>query len=229
MTVPLSRPYTTPFGLPVITHVDPAIFTATFFGDCLDCCFCHDSCCQYGARVDGPGIERLSAHAEALEPYLGIPRDQWLEDWREPDADYPGGLFTRTRVVDGRCVFANRRGRGCLLQKYALETGLDVHALKPMVCSTFPVLWEAGVLGPAPEVAEHSLVCLGPATTLYRSARAALARSFGDGLVTELDDLEGTVLGPSTGTRRSGTLGLPVLRAPAPNRHLRLCSQPAAR
>jgi hypothetical protein len=213
MTLQLSRPYASRHGRPVIERVDPAIFVQTFFGACMDCGFCHDSCCQHGARVDLCGVERLAGHADALEAYLGVPRGQWLEDWREPDDDYAGGGFTRTRVVDGRCVFANRHGRGCLLQTFALGAGLDVRALKPMVCGTFPVLWEAGVLGPATEVAERSLVCLGPGATLYRSARTDLAYYFGGALVAELDALEARALAEAGRARAAEVISLPVVPA----------------
>jgi hypothetical protein len=205
--LPLTRPYADRDGLPVLHQVDPRIFGERYFAACMDCTFCHDSCCQYGARVDPIWQERLAARAGALEEFLGIPRTQWFEDWVEPDQDYAGGRFTRTRLVDGACVFLNRRGRGCQLHSFALANGLDPRELKPTVCNLFPVLWEQGVLNPALEVLERSLVCLGPGETLYRSARDGLRHHFGTALVGELDALEAAVLGE--GTRR--TISLPMI------------------
>ena len=195
MIVPLSRPYPSRAGAPVIDRVDLGIYLETFFAACFDCTFCHDWCCFYGASVDPLTVERITAHAGDLEAYLGIPRDQWFEGGFRPDAGYPGGGFLRTRVVEGACVFLNRRGRGCMLHRFALESGAPVEDVKPMVCTLFPVLWEDGVLGPAEEVRERGLVCLGPGLSLYRSARPAILHYFGPELVAELDALEGRTPG----------------------------------
>jgi Fe-S-cluster containining protein len=204
--VPLSRPYASRAGAPVIDRVETRIYLDTFFAACFDCTFCHDWCCFYGASVDPLTVERITAHAGDLEAYLGIPRAQWFENGYEEDAGYPGGKVTRTRVVEGACVFLNRRGRGCVLHRFALESGVPVEDVKPMVCSLFPVLWEGGVLGPAQEVRERGLVCLGPGLSLYRSARPALLHYFGADLVAELDVLEGR-----THADVPATVALPLL------------------
>jgi Fe-S-cluster containining protein len=190
----LSRPYASRYGRPVIERVDPRIYTDTFYGACMECRFCHDSCCQYGARVDPLWLERTADRAAELEALLGVGRERWFEDWFEPDPDYAGGRFSRTRVEGERCIFLNRAGRGCQLHRFALETGREVYDVKPMVCGTFPVLWENGVLNPALEVLEDSLVCRGPGPTLYQSAREALAYYFGDAFVAELDAQEAATL-----------------------------------
>jgi hypothetical protein len=188
--VPLSRPYTSRAGAPVIDGVDTRIYLGTFFAACSDCTFCHDWCCFCGASVDMRTVEEINAQAGALETTLVIPRGQWFEEGFEPDASYPGGKVTRARVVKGACEFLNREGRGCLLHRYAVDNGVPVEDVKPMVCSQFPVLWEGSVLGPAEEVQQQGLVCLGPGLTLYRSARSALLHYFGADLVAELDVLE---------------------------------------
>jgi Fe-S-cluster containining protein len=216
--IPLSRPYASRDGLPVIDRVDPRIWTESFFTACMSCTFCHDSCCQYGARVDMRWIERTMSRADALEAALGIPRGDWLQDWIEPDNDYAGGHFKRTQVVDDKCIFLNRQGRGCLLHKFALDNGLDVRDVKPMVCNTFPVLWEEGVLNPALEVLERELVCLGPGGSLYRSARTELAYYFGAELVQELDALEARILAETPPQAENGQrVTLPMV-SPNPER-----------
>src|SRR5258707_12520835 len=108
MLVSLSRSYPGRAGVPVVDRVDPRIFTKTYFAACMECTFCHDSCCQYGATVEAPMVEQILAQADALEAYLGIPRSQWFEGTYKPDAGYPGGRYTRTRVANGSCVFLNQ-------------------------------------------------------------------------------------------------------------------------
>src|SRR5262245_62091971 len=131
MIVPLSRPYAARGGVPVVDRIDTRLFTATFFSACMECTFCHDSCCQYGATVEEPMMETLLAMKDGLEPVVGRPASEWFDGKFRTDPEYPGGRFTRTRVFDGRCVFLNRAGRGCLLHKYALERDVPVHAMKP--------------------------------------------------------------------------------------------------
>ncbi len=212
-TVPLSRPYPTRNGLARVRSVDPAIFRTTYFAACMDCTDCYDTCCQYGAGVELETVERIRAHADALEAFVGIARERWFAgEVAESAGGCPGGPRRRTAVVDGSCVFLNRKGRGCLLHRVALENGLDVRQLKPMVCSLFPVLWWDEVLGPPGEIEDGTLVCLGPGPTLYRSARTDLGYYFGAALVAELDALEAAVLAvaPPCGSDPSRT-SLPLV------------------
>jgi Fe-S-cluster containining protein len=190
MFVPLSRPFSSPTGAPVVDRIDPRLFTWTFFARCMDCTFCHDSCCQYGATVEVPLMEALLARRAELEPVVKRPAEEWFDGRFRDDYEYPGGAFTRTRVFDGRCVFLNREGRGCLLHSHALATQQPVHALKPMACNLFPVWWNEGAIVLPPEIEERELVCLGEGETLYRSARADLRYYYGPELVEELDRLE---------------------------------------
>ena len=148
MIVPLSRAYAARGGNPVVERVDRRIFSLTYFHECMACTFCHDSCCQHGATVELPLVEKLAALADQLEPFVDVPRDRWYggnEMWDDPD--FPGGWFTRTDTratpLGPRCVFANSRGRGCALHTFALERGLPVHDVKPMACNLFPVLGTA--------------------------------------------------------------------------------------
>jgi Fe-S-cluster containining protein len=209
--VNLSRPYTARDGTPTVDRVDVRIFRETFFSACMECSFCFDTCCQYGATVEAPMAEEILRQAGELEQYLGVPRERWFEPEFKTDPSYPGGKYTRTRVVDGSCVFLNRTGRGCLLHRFCLEKGVEVHQLKPMACHLFPVLWDEGVLIVPLEVQDRSLVCLGAGPTLYRSARGDLGYYFGPELVAELDALESQHGRPPASPTSSLVISLPVL------------------
>lgn len=214
MTVPLSRPYPSRYGVPVLDRVDPAIFTLRYHADCMNCTYCHDSCCQYGADIETPRVRALEGIAADFEAYLGVPRADWFRD--DPDdvgfleePDYPGGEYTRTAVVDlppGRsphnaeaCVFLDPAGRGCRIHRYAIERHLDVHDIKPMVCLFFPLSHGGGELKPAYEFDIRDLVCENDGPTLYASTRDEVAYYFGPELVAELDRLAAAHAPPAGG------------------------------
>lgn len=182
----LSRPYTARAGAPTIDHVDSNIFTHRYFAACLACGFCRDACCTHGVDVDVEMAERILGQADAIESLSGISRREWFTP-AEADGDFPGGASVRTRVLDGACVFLNRRGRGCLLHAHAAGTGQDYHAIKPMVSTLFPISFGEGVLWLSDELEEGSLVCAGPGPSAYEAARGELAWYFGAALVEELD------------------------------------------
>ena len=225
MSVPLSRPYTCRFGAPVLDRVDPRIFTLTYFGVCMDCTFCKDACCQYGADTEMPRVAALERYQTELEAYLGVPRSGWFREDPEdfgvlPEAEYPGGAYTRTQVVDlpeGRsphtewaCVFLDPTpgARGCRIHRFALERGIDVHDIKPMVCLLFPASFKEGELIPAYEFElEDELVCQGPGPTIYRSSRADIEWYFGPDLVAELDEMEKL---HAVAVEKTGAIPLPV-------------------
>lgn len=205
MSVALSRPYLHRFGAPLISRVDPRIFSLSHHSQCMDCTHCHDSCCQFGADVELPRIAAMEKYQTELEAYLGLPRSEWFREHEDDfgiydEAEYPGGQYTRTAVVSlpaGRsghneeaCVFLDPIGRGCRIHRFALERGIDVHEIKPMICLMFPVLFDEGELKPAIEFDEHELVCEGPGDSLYRSARNELLYYFGEELIEEMDRLE---------------------------------------
>jgi hypothetical protein len=131
--------------------------------------------------------DRILAHADLLEPIVGLPRERWFEPTVVCDADFPGGAATRTAVVDGGCVFLKREARGCALHGFALERGEDYHAIKPMVSALFPVTFGGGTLLCSEELVDGSLVCGGEGPTAYEMARGELGYYFGEALVAELD------------------------------------------
>ena len=205
-TLALSRAYICRFGAPVITHVDPRLFRLTYFGVCMDCTYCKDACCQYGADTEMPRVAALEQHQAELEQYLGLPRSDWFREDEEDfgildEIEYPGGKYTRTQVAElpeGRsphnewaCVFLDPSGRGCRIHRFALERGIDVHTIKPMVCLLFPASFNHAVLCPAYEFEfDDELVCRGPGPTIYSSAKDDIRWYFGDEMIAELDRLE---------------------------------------
>lgn len=190
MIVPLPQTYRCREGAPLLLRVDTDIFSKRYFTSCLDCHFCHDSCCAYGADVDVENVGRIDAAAGALEAYTEVPRSRWFTGEYREDGEFPGGRFTRTQVVDGACTFRNRAGRGCLIHGFSMARGLDYHALKPMVCSLFPLTFDDGLLRPSNEIRDGSLVCRDTGPTLYRGVRDEVRHYFGDGLLVELDRFE---------------------------------------
>jgi Fe-S-cluster containining protein len=173
----------------MVERVEPAIFQRRYFGHCLRCDFCRDSCCQHGVDVSVAERDRILARADALEPLVGLPRDRWFREQVVEDADFPGGAATRTSVVDGGCVFLQRGSRGCTLHALSLARGEDYHALKPMVSALFPVTFGEGTLICSEELVDGSLVCAGDGPTAYEMARRELEFYFGGELIAELDAL----------------------------------------
>jgi hypothetical protein len=186
----LSRPFSSRYGAPIIRRVDPRIFRLTYFTHCLVCDFCHDQCCEHGVDVDFLHLDTILRHADGLEAYSGIPRERWFVQTREADVELPGGGSTRTRVRNGACVFLKRNGRGCWIHAYCLDHGIDYHELKSLVDCLFPITFADGLLCPADEAADGSLVCAGVGPSLYRGLREELRYYFGPRLVAELDRLE---------------------------------------
>ena len=190
--VSLSRSYTASAGAPTIAAVDRAIFARRYYAQCMACGFCADSCCAHGVDVDGAVEAALMEDAAAIERYTGIPSSAWFRDAAERDDDAPGGTLRRTAVRDGYCVFHTPGGRGCMLHAYAVATGRDYHALKPMVSTLFPVTFGEGALVVSDELENGTLVCGGDGPTAYEAARAELAYYFGESLISELDSLAGS-------------------------------------
>ncbi len=196
--VPLGRAFPSRYGAPVIERVDPAIFRRRYFTHCLDCTFCQDACCDHGVDVDLVHAERIRAHADDLEVYTGIPRERWFTGQWEEDPEVPGGITVRTRVEDGHCVFLNRTNRGCLLHAYCLDRGIDYHELKSMVDCLFPITFYEGILGPAEDVDDDTLVCLGTGPTLFEGLREELLYYFGQEFVEALDEIAQVVAAAPT-------------------------------
>jgi Fe-S-cluster containining protein len=191
MVIKLINSYPCIYGLPVIHSVDTDIFQLTYFMHCMQCTFCNDECCSYGADVDMVNVNRILEKADELEEFTGINRDKWFyPKKRKWDHEYPGHDYTRTTKKNDACVFLSKKGRGCLLHKFALAKGYDYHEFKPFFCTVFPVTYNEGVLMTPEEIDEKTTACLGEGPTLYQGAREELRYYFGDGLIRELDEIE---------------------------------------
>lgn len=185
--IELSRDYPSIHGAPVISAVDTEIFTRRYFTHCMDCTFCHDTCCSYGADIDLPNAERLLAMDGDFEAYAGVPKSEWFDNNVVDDGEFPSGKMMRVRAKDGHCVFLNLKGRGCKIHSYCLERGIDYHTIKPFVCFLFGVTFEYGRLVPSNEIADESLICYGDGPTLFEAARGEIGYLFGKELVAELE------------------------------------------
>jgi Fe-S-cluster containining protein len=204
MAVPLSRPYPSRYGAPILDRVDPSVFQYRYFHHCMDCTFCQDACCQYGADIETIRIRELEKYQTELEAYLDLPREKWFREDPEdlgilPEPEYPGGEYTRTAVAPlpaGRsphnqeaCVFVDPVGRGCRIHRFAIEKNIDVHEIKPMVCLFFPLCHGEGELRSAIEFQIEDLVCMNQGITLYESSREEVLYYFGPEMVAELDEI----------------------------------------
>jgi Fe-S-cluster containining protein len=198
MVKPLGKTFATIFGAPTIHSVDSDIFEKRYFAHCMECGFCHDACCQFGADVDVRNVLRIEGYAQKLAMFLSVPASSWFDKTYSSDSEFPGGAFTRTSVRGRSCVFHARTGKGCELHRFSVEYGFDYHDLKPMVCCLFPLTFDNGVLHCADEIEDASLVCGGEGPTLYRGVRQELLYYFGSECVSVLDGLEvGQLVAPS--------------------------------
>jgi Fe-S-cluster containining protein len=197
MVIKLKNSYPCIHGLPVIHSVDTEIFQIKYFMHCMQCTFCNDQCCSYGADIDMLNVNRILDKADELEKYIGIKREKWFyPKKRKWDHEYPGHDYTRTTKRKNACIFLNRKGRGCLLHSFGAEKGYDYHEFKPFFCTIFPVTYFEGILVIPEEIDEKLTACLGPGPTLYQGARNELRYFFGDGLIRELDEIESGFTNP---------------------------------
>jgi Fe-S-cluster containining protein len=193
MVIKLKNSYPSIHGLPVIHSVDTDIFDYTYFMKCMECTFCKDQCCEWGADIDMQNVERVMKYKDELEQFTGITSEKWFDESEKKwDAEYPGGDYMRTTYDEEKdyCIFLNTKGRGCMLHSFALHKGIDYHEIKPFFCSMFPVTYMDGVLMTPEEIDENLTACLGEGPTLYQGSRDELKYYFGEGLVAELDAAE---------------------------------------
>lgn len=193
MVIKLKNSYPSIHGLPVIHSVDTDIFEYTYFMKCMECTFCKDQCCEWGADIDMQNVERVMKYKDELEQFTGITSEKWFDESEKKwDAEYPGGDYMRTTYDEEKdyCIFLNTKGRGCMLHSFALHKGIDYHEIKPFFCSMFPVTYMDGVLMTPEEIDENLTACLGEGPTLYQGSRDELKYYFGEGLVAELDAAE---------------------------------------
>jgi hypothetical protein len=100
-----------------------------------------DGCCVLGAHFSDKADEkRTKKWADKLTDETWQYRSSGLKKG-VVEKDEDGGR--KTRVVDGACIFLNRKGfaggEGCSLHSLALREGLDITETKPDVCWQLPV------------------------------------------------------------------------------------------
>ncbi len=185
-----------------IRWVEREIFLVHFAPDCMTHeCRCRDendrvkldACCQHGVDVDLAERDVILGHAAAVAAILdGTVRDEklWFDDSAyQVDPDFPSGAAVRTAVVGEGCVFLSHDGRGCGLHRAALAGGFAPEAIKPAVCSLYPLAYGEGNLGLSNDFSRYSCADAdGP--TVYRLQRSVIADVFGAELVAQLDLVE---------------------------------------
>lgn len=177
-----------------ISFVHRNIFLKSYFARCLECTFCQDWCCSFGADIDIHNVESINQRREEILPFVRSPEGEWFDPEFTYYEEYAGNQYTRIQTQGPRCVFISKDQRGCGLHRYAIQRGMDYHEIKPLVCILFPLSFEEGVLSAAAEVEDLSLVCEGVGETLYRSMRGELEYYLGRGFVEELDEIEQEIL-----------------------------------
>jgi Fe-S-cluster containining protein len=186
--IPLSKEYLS--GSIAISFVHRDIFLRTYFAHCLQCNFCHDWCCSFGADIDLQNVEKIQQQKEEILPFVRPPEGEWFEDENTYYEEYAGNQYTRIKTQGPRCVFISKDQRGCGLHRYAISKGMDYHEIKPLVCILFPLSFEEGILSLAAEMDDNSLICAGSGYSAYQSMRNEVEHYFGSELVEELNTLE---------------------------------------
>ena len=190
--IPLNSEYIS--GNMAISFVHRDIFLKTYFARCLECNFCHDWCCSFGADIDIQNVQRIQQQKEEILPFVRPPEGEWFEAEYTYYEEYAGNLYTRINPQGPRCAFISKDQRGCGLHRYALSKGMDYHEIKPLVCILFPLSFEEGILSPAPELDDNSLVCAGSGDSVYQAMKNELEFYFGQEFSEELDTIEQRVL-----------------------------------
>jgi hypothetical protein len=108
-----------------------------------------DGCCTLGAHfADAEDETRVAGAARQLSDrqwqYHAEGRAHGWAELEDADAVAEGDEPSRkTRVVDGACIFLNRRGfpggEGCALHQLAVSQGREVTETKPDVCWQLPI------------------------------------------------------------------------------------------
>ncbi|WP_066528893.1 hypothetical protein [Corynebacterium bouchesdurhonense] len=84
----------------------------------------------------------VDSYLAAADPTLLEPWLEWDEEEQSLDDASDDGPHIKTRVIDGACIFANRRGwrtgPGCALHQWAAATDQDMLRAKPEVCWQVP-------------------------------------------------------------------------------------------
>jgi Zn-finger nucleic acid-binding protein len=129
-------------------RIDDSVFEGRFSHAC-SVSNCNATCCKTGVWVDLGERDKILEHAALvqrhMEPHQDSDPSRWFDEDQYPDADLPSGYVIGTQERDYGCVFLDSQGR-CVLQKAAIEEGMDQYTLKPFFCVAFPIAIENSVL-----------------------------------------------------------------------------------
>jgi Fe-S-cluster containining protein len=190
--LPLSREYV--YGNMAISFVHRDIFLKSYFARCLECSFCHDWCCSFGADIDIHNVEKIQQRREEIQPFVRPADGEWFDADHSYYEEYAGNQYTRIKTQGSRCVFISKDQRGCGLHRYAISQKMDYHDIKPLICILFPLSFEEGILSLAGELEDGSLVCAGSGVSAYQAMKNELAYYFGNECLEELNQVEENVL-----------------------------------
>jgi Fe-S-cluster containining protein len=190
--IPLRREHAS--GNLAISFVHRDIFLKKYFARCLECSFCHDWCCSFGADIDIQNVEKIQQQKEEILPFVRPPVAEWFDEEFTYYEEYAGNYNTRINPHGSRCAFISKDQRGCGLHRYAISKGMDYHEIKPLVCILFPLSFGEGILSIAPELDDGSLVCSGSGDSAYRAMSHELEHYFGQDLLAELTEIEEQIL-----------------------------------
>lgn len=206
----MSEPECLPLSHDRFHRVERAIFVRRVVADCLShrCTQVADegaalarprplleACCQYGADVDLAERDAILARKDDIARLL-VPEAQvapWFTTEVQVDPDYPSGRHVRTATFRGGCVFLAHDRRGCAIHRASLESGWDMHRVKPDICRLFPLSYEGDTVCISDDYVDYDCADAPGAPTLYRVARDTLGAIFGPALVAALDAVEATV------------------------------------
>jgi Fe-S-cluster containining protein len=185
-------------------NVGEELFTRRFDRGC-SMYNCSAYCCRDGVIVDIKHRDRVLAEAPLVRKYMEPTQEQdsteWFEIEEQKDMDFPSGLASNTRVVNGTCVFLDTQRR-CVLQRAEVESP----GLKPFYCRTYPVAIIHGRVTLDDEHCPGETQCCGPVDGGTMSALDVCA-----------EELEFMLGAPAAGLEELRRLETETLKRQAPN------------
>lgn len=187
MIIELKQTFNSRYGLPAVSKVETDIFTFKYYDkNCFDNNTCNDICCSEGVLMDIRSFEQLLKYKDKPE-FKHIDWDYYFKK----DLLAAGGLGCDSRVVNGTCAFRNTGGRGCLIHKFSLESGMDFRDIKFLYCCFFPAdIFDGELLSYSNLLRRKGyLNCEGGNSTVYETSKNDIEYYFGQGLINELDNI----------------------------------------
>jgi Fe-S-cluster containining protein len=154
-----------------------------------------EACCQYGADVDLGERDQILAHRDDIARLL-LPAARatpWFGEDVVEDDDFASGASVRSGKFEGGCVFLAHDRRGCAIHRASIESGWDLHGVKPGICRLFPMTYTGDLLCISDDYEDYDCADAPGTPTLYRVARDTLGALFGAELVAALDAAEAAV------------------------------------